>query len=595
MAPVMMEVWIDLPSGLADQDRYYWNPETNKTQWEKPQGVDIWKEIKQEDNGRPYYWNERTGKTQWERPQTTERSSSPLLDWGNVPSSSSTSVPGDWQFRTAHRGVRVPDALGTCLGGEEADLAELLPGYPEDTHPSNASAWVELRIQQAKTETWVTYYWDYISGTTVEKLPRGVRARWRAWQENGSGDWYYHDREACSRGESKVRWSLPGCQWCSGLGEEALASCRSSMATSGRKCLLEFDAAVCIDGLESAASRRFNGQVGQVIGWFGDAKLIVKLPNALGGPMLAVKPRNLKPLPARTIVMLHNLSQESLNGEVGTVEEDDSKDDCRDVRKHVIKLRLGELKRIQHTRLAPCTGLWNINLQQPPQEWLQWRKEQQCLFIDKSGNHRTYSLHLPLNFSMVASDGSKYVRPHPLLVYMHGAGGSSFFTNSKKSLKSAGLQYAAGKFIIVSPKCDWSWKDVPTPWVNELVEVLRAAWWVDDKRIYLSGCSMGGMSTWEIASGRPDLYAAIAPVAAHHQAEREAMIANALQRMPIFATHSQTDDTCLFSAEEQLWRLLRDNPCLEVALTPDVDHCSMYERAYCDECLIYDWLLKFTK
>ena len=39
----------------------------------------------------------------------------------------------------------------------------------------------------------------------------------------------------------------------------------------------------------------------------------------------------------------------------------------------------------------------------------------------------------------------------------------------------------------------------------------RSAEWVDHRRIYVTGCSMGGMSTWEVGAMRPDLFAAIAP------------------------------------------------------------------------------------
>uniref|UniRef100_A0A7S1WCK8 WW domain-containing protein n=1 Tax=Alexandrium catenella TaxID=2925 RepID=A0A7S1WCK8_ALECA len=349
---------------------------------------------------------------------------------------------------------------------------------------------------------------------------------------------------------------------------------------------LETDSAVRICGLQRSANQRWNNQTGKVLDHF-HGRVIVKLPELLGGTMLAMWPRNLSPLQKGDIVVLRNLSQEELNGQVATVE------DTTEIRVNV-KLRNGSLKSVKPKRLEPLARLWSINLR-PTYERLQRSKEQTCLFIDSHGKHRRFCLHLPLDFSMPTKEGGKFARPYPLLVFMHGGAKGSFFTRGSYSLKTPGLMYAASKFIVVSPKCEWTWKDVPKPWVNEMVDSLRAAAWVDDRRIYLSGCSMGGMSTWEIAASRPDLYAAIAPVAAHHQAERERWIAASLMRTPIFVAHSENDDTCLMQKEECLWRLLQDNPRFVVNMAPNVDHCSMYERAYCDECVLYDWLFKFEK
>jgi predicted peptidase len=181
---------------------------------------------------------------------------------------------------------------------------------------------------------------------------------------------------------------------------------------------------------------------------------------------------------------------------------------------------------------------------------------------------------------------------------MHGTGGTSFFTHSRKSLRSAGLQHAATKFVVVSPDCDWTWKEVPKPWITQLAETLRAAEWIDPNRIYLSGCSMGGMSTWEVGAERPDLFAAIAPVAGHHQVEREPWIARQLREMPIFVVASAHDGTCPYRLEKPLWELLikgEGNESMVVNVAEHIDHCSMYERAYCEDTVLYDWLLLFSK
>merc|ERR1719401_1997718 len=106
---------------------------------------------------------------------------------------------------------------------------------------------------------------------------------------------------------------------------------------------------------------------------------------------------------------------------------------------------------------------------------------------------------------------------------MHGNGGGSFFTSTsrKKAKVAVGFLEGACKFVVVTPLADWTWKQEPRPWVTELVGALRALRWVDHRRVYLTGSSMGGMGTWELGAARPEFFAAVAPVAAYTRPSAE--------------------------------------------------------------------------
>jgi len=231
--------------------------------------------------------------------------------------------------------------------------------------------------------------------------------------------------------------------------------------------------------------------------------------------------------------------------------------------------------------------------------WLQWRNEQEGLFVDSTGNHQKFMLHLPLDFADLQKKARRAIIAWPLLVYLHGAGSTSFLQNSKKSLRSKGLQYAAGKFILVSPICDWKWKGSPKPWLSELVEALRAALWVDDQRIYITGFSMGGMGTWEVAAARPDIYAAMAPVAGYHHRDRCDSIARHVCRLPVLVVQSEVDGCCPFQPETQLWDRLHqemnEGHLLQVETSNQIAHQDMLAKAYCDDTKLYDWLLMFSR
>jgi len=169
--------------------------------------------------------------------------------------------------------------------------------------------------------------------------------------------------------------------------------------------------------------------------------------------------------------------------------------------------------------------------------------------------------------------------------------------HSKKALGSVGLQYAAARFVIVSPVCAWSWKQQPDVWVAQLVRHLRACSWVDSKRIYLTGESMGGMGTWELAASIPEFFAAVAPVAAYHKADRTDDLAEKLREMPVFVAHSSHDSTCPMLPEAELWCSLRrrGNFWVKICCVPHVGHCAVFDRAYCDSIMIFDWLLQHRR
>merc|ERR1712039_385380 len=101
------------------------------------------------------------------------------------------------------------------------------------------------------------------------------------------------------------------------------------------------------------------------------------------------------------------------------------------------------------------------------------------------------------------------------------------------------------------------------------------------------------MGTWEVGAAMPNIFAAISPIAAHHQHDRTEILAETLKSMPVLAVHSANDITCPLRSQEILWNKLRSlgNEKLQVFCAPQVDHCSMLEKAYCDDVFLFEWLL----
>jgi predicted peptidase len=107
----------------------------------------------------------------------------------------------------------------------------------------------------------------------------------------------------------------------------------------------------------------------------------------------------------------------------------------------------------------------------------------------------------------------------PLLIYLHGAGGVGDNIH-KISGQATPVWRGVEKFantpcIVVAPQCNKRVSEgggwIPDD-LNILLQHLKATLSVDEKRIYLSGNSMGGYGSWAWGAHNPEHFAAIAPI-----------------------------------------------------------------------------------
>lgn len=79
---------------------------------------------------------------------------------------------------------------------------------------------------------------------------------------------------------------------------------------------------------------------------------------------------------------------------------------------------------------------------------------------------------------------------------------------------------------------------------------------VDPRRVFLTGCSMGGHGCWDLAVRRPSLFSALAPVASHFEKSRVVLAEERLYGMPTWAIHGVGDFCCNFDEAQELVRRL---------------------------------------
>jgi predicted peptidase len=165
----------------------------------------------------------------------------------------------------------------------------------------------------------------------------------------------------------------------------------------------------------------------------------------------------------------------------------------------------------------------------------------------------SYLLYLP------GAYGQDPTRRWPLILFLHGAGerGDDLEMVRKHGIpRVVEAKAAEGRddfpFITVSPQCptgEWWGIDELDTLLDDVLE--RYA--VDRDRVYLTGLSMGGFGTWNLAAARPDRFAAIAPVCGGGRPDKAA----ALKHLPIWTFHGAKDEIVPIKSTEDMVEAVR--------------------------------------
>ena len=186
-------------------------------------------------------------------------------------------------------------------------------------------------------------------------------------------------------------------------------------------------------------------------------------------------------------------------------------------------------------------------------------------FVEGSTDNLTYRLYVP----------KKLNGKNPLLVWLHGAGESgsdnraqiagNLVTNWARAEEQALLDNA----FILAPQYDGaraaegSWGHNPK-WVMEAIEKVLKENKIDENRIYVGGCSMGGAGTVNMLKNYPTFFAAAFPICAAGEltAEDCAKIAapakEGKKTTAIYLIHCIEDNTCNPNSSFHMYNRLVD-------------------------------------
>ena len=200
-----------------------------------------------------------------------------------------------------------------------------------------------------------------------------------------------------------------------------------------------------------------------------------------------------------------------------------------------------------------------------------------------------------LNQRYLASVPSAYEsdsqKKWPLVLFLHGSGERG---NDLERVKTHGIPelVAAGKdfpFIAISPQCpDGEWWN---PWeLRYLLDEIEVKYRVDPDRVYLTGLSMGGYGTWEMALDFPDRFAAIVPICGGGDPADAAR----LKDVPVWAFHGGKDPVVPLKGEEEMVDAVKKaGGDARLTIYPEAGHDAWTETYANEE--VYTWLLQHRR
>jgi len=146
----------------------------------------------------------------------------------------------------------------------------------------------------------------------------------------------------------------------------------------------------------------------------------------------------------------------------------------------------------------------------------------------------------------------------PLVLFLHGAGerGDDNAAQLKHGVVEFHRRQATHPCLVLAPQCpaDKKWVEVawgqgggagtfpaqpsePLKLALEVVDGLIAAGKVDPARVYVTGLSMGGYGTWDLAARSPGTFAAILPICGGGDEASAARVA----ALPTWCFHGESD------------------------------------------------------
>ena len=187
-------------------------------------------------------------------------------------------------------------------------------------------------------------------------------------------------------------------------------------------------------------------------------------------------------------------------------------------------------------------------------------------------------------------------KPYPLILFLHGSGETG---DDGKRQTYVGLgpvlrmNEKRFPFFVLLPQSQertWQADSKDAQRALDMLAAVQKEYKIDDKRVYLTGLSMGGFGTWSLAEKYPDRWAAIVPVCGGGDSSK----AESIKNIPCWVFQGDADQSVSVDHSRKMVQALKDaggNP--KYTEYAGVGHNS-WEMAY-NTPELYEWLLQQHK
>lgn len=180
----------------------------------------------------------------------------------------------------------------------------------------------------------------------------------------------------------------------------------------------------------------------------------------------------------------------------------------------------------------------------------------------------------------------------PLVVFLHGAGErgdgegelDKIFNIAIPRMIKEGKKYPA---VVLMPQCpsNMVWNDIVFALKN-LIDSIVLKYNIDDKKISITGISMGGYGTWEMGMLFPEFFSAMAPVCGGGLSWRCFL----LKDTPIWAFHGDQDEVVPITNSLELVDAVNKNDGqAKLTILPKHGH-DIWHQVY-EQTDIIEWLI----
>lgn len=206
-----------------------------------------------------------------------------------------------------------------------------------------------------------------------------------------------------------------------------------------------------------------------------------------------------------------------------------------------------------------------------------------------------------------ASNSNKY----PIVIFLHGYGERGPNSTDPAILKSAVWSVAKNgppkyvqsgtqfPFILISPQLKSAYNGWPAWYILEVINEVKSSLRVDEKRIHVTGFSMGGGGTWTALQEYPRLFASGSPMCGGNNSPAKAC-GIASESVPVWAFHGDQDAVVPLSRSVNMVNAINScspapNPRAKLTIYPGVKHTAWF-RSYATDYTyhkpnLYDWIM----